>query len=77
MRASVSPSRSSPAARREAPQQLVAGEVAEGVVDAMEEVDVEIEQRVRAALALAAASALSRRSSSALRFGSAVSGRGW
>jgi hypothetical protein len=38
--------------RREAAQQLVAREVAEGIVDAVEEVDVEVEERVRGALAL-------------------------
>ena len=38
--------------RRQAAQQLVAREVPEGIVDAVEEVDVEVEQRVGAALAL-------------------------
>src|SRR5258707_12430799 len=40
--------------RGDAPQELVAREVPEGIVDAVEEVHVGVEQRVRASLALGA-----------------------
>ena len=61
---------------RDADEQLVAGEVAEAVVDDLEAIDVEEEHRERPALGVGAARAISRssRSMNSTRLGRPVSG---